>query len=135
MPLALVTNEAAENTHLILEVGIRLSYNGLMNTYLRLALCLTLISCSATQGPPPKGSQTGPAYSSEQLREFNNQAISPAEGPFGPVATPENEIDVTKKPPRNSKYFSPPQGEQEAEAIETQSAEPYTPMSTPVYRF
>ena len=106
-----------------------------MNTYLRLVFCLALTSCSATQGPPPKGSQTGPAYNSEQLREFNNQPISPAEGPFGPVATPAREMDLTKQPPGNSKYFSPPQGEQEAEAIETQSADPYTPTSAPVYRF
>ena len=105
-----------------------------MNTYLRLVFCLALTSCSATQGPPPKGSQTGPAYTSEQLREFNNQPISPAESPFGSVATPEREMDLTKQPPENSKYFSPPQGEQEAEAIETQSPKPYTP-STPVYRF
>lgn len=135
MSLALVTNVASETTHLILECGIWLSYNGFMNTYLRLIFCLTLISCSATQGPPPKGSQTGPAYTSEQLREFNNQPVALIEGPFGPVATPEREMGVTKKPPENSKYFSPPQGEQEAEAIETQSADPYTPISTPVYRF
>jgi hypothetical protein len=106
-----------------------------MNTYLRLVFCLALISCSATQGPPPKGSQTYSPYTPEQLGGFNNQPISPAEGPFGPVATPERVIDVTKKPPGNSKYFSPPQGEQEAEAIETQSADPYTPTSAPVYRF
>lgn len=105
-----------------------------MNAYLRLALCLTLVSCSAIQGPPPKGSQTFAAYTPEQLREFNNQPVSPAEGPFGLVATPLRETELTKKPPSNSKYFSPPQGEQEAEAIETQSADPYTP-STPVYRF
>ena len=134
MSLALVTNVAAENTHLILEGGIWLSYNGSMNTYLRLVFCLALISCSATQGPPPKGSQTGPAYTSEQLREFNNQPVALIEGPFGPVATPEREMNATKKSAENSKYFSPPQGEQEAEAIETQSADPYTP-STPVYRF
>ena len=134
MPLALVANEAAENALLILERGMWLSYNGPMNTYLRLVFCLALASCSATQGPPPKGSQTSSAYTSEQLREFNNQPISPVEGPFGPVAMPEREMDLTKQPPENSKYFSPPQGEQEAEAIETQSAEPYTP-STPVYRF
>jgi hypothetical protein len=40
----------------------------------------------------------------------------------------------SKKPAGNSKYFSAPEGEQEAEAIETQSADPYTP-SAPVYHF
>jgi hypothetical protein len=105
-----------------------------MNTYPRLVFCLALVSCSATQGPPPKGSQTYSPYAPEQLDRFNNQAISPVESPFGPVGIPPREIDLTKNPPGNSKYFSPPQGEQEAEAIETQSPEPYTP-STPVYRF
>ena len=106
-----------------------------MNTSLKLALCLILAGCSAaTQGPPPKGSQTGPVYSPEQLREFNNQPVALTEGPFGPVATPPPKQSLTKKPAGDSKYYSQPQGEQEAEAIETQSADPYTPM-TPVYRF
>jgi len=106
-----------------------------MTTYLRLTLCLALLSCSATpQTPPPKGSQTSAVYTPEQLREFNNQPVALSEGPFGPVATPSSKQDLTKKTPGNSKYFNPPEGEQEAEAIETQSADPYTP-STPVYRF
>ena len=73
-------------------------------------------------------------YTAEQLREFNNQAISPSEGPFGPVNTPPQDRVQAKQSPRDSKYFSPPEGEEEAEAIETQSADPYTP-SQPVYRF
>ncbi len=106
-----------------------------MNTYLRLALCLTLLSCSTTpQTPPPIGSKTSAVYTPEQLRGFNNQPISPTEGPFGPVATPPQERGLSKKPPGNSKYFSAPEGEEEAEAIETQSSDPYTP-TTPVYRF
>ena len=106
-----------------------------MNIYLRLTLCLTLLSCSATpQTPPPIGSKTSAIYTPEQLKEFNNQPISPTEGPFGPVATPPREMGQSKKPAGSSKYFSAPEGEQEAEAIETQSADPYTP-SAPVYRF
>jgi hypothetical protein len=106
-----------------------------MNTYLSIALCLILVSCSVTpQTPPPKGSQTSPVYTPEQLREFNNQPVALSEGPFGPVATPPPTKSLTKKPPGNSKYFSQPEGEEEAEAIETQSSDPYTP-STPVYRF
>ena len=106
-----------------------------MNIYLRLTLCLTLLSCSATpQTPPPKGSQTTAIYTPEQLKEFNNQLVALSEGPFGPVATPPLKQGLTNKSPRNSKYFSQPNGEQEAEAIETQSADPYTP-STPIYRF
>ena len=106
-----------------------------MNTYFRLALCLTLLSCSVTpQTPPPKGSQTSAVYTPEQLREFNNQPVALSEGPFGPVATPPPKQGLIKKTPGNSKYFSQPEGEQEAEAIETQSADPYMP-GTPVYRF
>ena len=106
-----------------------------MNIYLRLAFCLTLLSCSATpQTPPPKGSQTSEVYTPEQLREFNNQPVAFSEGPFGPVATPPPKQGLTKNAPGNSKYFTQPDGEQEAEAIETQSADPYLP-STPIYRF
>ena len=106
-----------------------------MNIPLKLALCLILVGCStAQQGPPPKGSQTSSIYSPEQLREFNNQPVAFSEGPFGPVATPPQKQGMSKKPPGDSQYFNQPQGEQEAEAIETQSADPYMP-STPVYRF
>ena len=60
--------------------------------------------------------------------------MAPTEGPFGPVATPPPKQSLTKKPPGDSKYYSQPEGEEEAESIETQSSDPYTPM-TPVYRF
>jgi len=106
-----------------------------MNIPLKLALCLALVGCStAQQGPPPKGSQTSPVYSPEQLREFNNQPVAFSEGPFGPVATPSPKQGLTKNTPGNSNYFTQPDGEQEAEAIETQSADPYMP-SSPIYRF
>jgi hypothetical protein len=106
-----------------------------MNIPLKLALCLALVGCStAQQGPPPKGSQTSPVYSPEQLREFNNQPVAFSEGPFGPVATPSPKQGLTKNTPGNSNYFNQPDGEQEAEAIETQSADPYMP-SSPIYRF
>ena len=106
-----------------------------MSTLQKLVICLLLVGCSsAQQGPPPEGSRTSAIYSPEQLREFNNQPLALTEGPFGPVATPPQKQSLTKKPAGDAKYFSQPQGEQEAEAIETQSAEPYTPM-TPVYRF
>ena len=106
-----------------------------MNISLNLALCLVLVGCStAQQGPPPKGSQTSAVYTPEQLREFNHQPVAFSEGPFSPVATPPPKQALIKTSPGDSKYFSQQNGEQEAEAIETQSADPYTP-STPVYRF
>ncbi len=114
---------------------LRLPYNELMHISLKFALCLALVGCStAQQGPPPKGSQTSPVYSPEQLREFNNQPVALTEGPFGPVATPSQKQGLSRQSPGDSKYFNQPQGEQEAEAIETQSADPYLP-STPIYRF
>jgi hypothetical protein len=106
-----------------------------MNISLKLALCLILAGCStAQQGPPPKGSQTSPVYSPEQLRQFNNQPIGLTEGPFGPVAAPSQKQGLSRQSPGDSKYFNQPQGEQEAEAIETQSADPIQP-GIPIYRF
>lgn len=106
-----------------------------MNISLKLTLCLALAGCStAQQGPPPQGLQTSSPYTAEQLRQFNNQPVGLTEGPFGPVATPPQKQGLSKQSPENSKYFNQPQGEQEAEAIETQSSDPYTPM-TPIYRF
>jgi hypothetical protein len=106
-----------------------------MNMKFVLACYLGLLSCLVgAQTEPPKGSVTYSPYTPEQLREFNNQAISPSEGPFGPVNTPPQDRIQAKQSPRDSKYFSPPEGEEEAEAIETQSADPYTP-SQPVYWF
>jgi hypothetical protein len=106
-----------------------------MKIYLSLTLCFVLLGCStAQQGPPPKESQTSPVYSPEQLREFNNQPVALTEGPFGPVDTPPQKQGQSKKSDVDSKYYNQSQGEQEAEAIETQSADPYLPM-TPVYRF
>ena len=68
-------------------------------------------------------------YTKEQLQQFNSQPISPA--------ISVNEIDgQTQRPQdfRGSKFYKQPQGEEEAEALETQSADPYTPVQ-PVLTF
>jgi len=125
---------AAPKTSALIELSY-LTYNGLMKIKFKLVYCFALLSFSViAQTTPPKGSQTYSPYTPEQLRELNNQPISPTEGPFGPVETPPQEQGLSKRPPGNSKYYNNPEGEDEAEAIETQSADPYTP-STPVYRF
>lgn len=49
-------------------------------------------------------------------------------GPGTPV------LNMGNKPSVDSKYFSQPQGEQEAESLEIESAQPYEPMS-PVLTF
>ena len=62
-------------------------------------------------------------YTKEQLQQFNSQPISPA--------ISVNEIDGQTRAPqdfRGSKSYRQPQGEEEAEALETQSADPYTPL-------
>ena len=68
-------------------------------------------------------------YTKEQLQQFNSQPISPA--------VSVNEVDgQTQRPQdfRGSKFFQQPLGEEEAEALETQSGDPYTPMK-PVLTF
>ena len=91
-------------------------------------------ACSFAQAQANQGMQTFSPYSTEQLQEFNNQVISPVEGPMGPVVPNAQEMDLSKKPKLDSKFYNNPEGEDEAEALETQSADPYQPMS-PVLTF
>lgn len=86
------------------------------------------------QTPSNQGVQTFSPYTPEQLKSFNNQKISPAEGVFGPVDLTQQQINLQTKQRLNSKSFNVPVGEQEAEALETESADPYQPM-TPVITF
>ena len=108
-----------------------------MNKYaLRLANCLVLISIAAcTQAPPlPPGSTTTSPYTSEQIKEFNNQALSPVEGPFGRVDPRAEDLRLAKERALDSKLYNQPKGEQEAEALEMQSADPYQ-ATKPVFTF
>ncbi len=82
-----------------------------------------------TPVPPPKGSVTFSPYTPEQIQQFNQQSISPAEGPFGPV---DPNTQKAQRPRFDSQYFNVPVGQQEAEALETQSAEPYEPAATTI---
>ena len=62
-------------------------------------------------------------FTKEQLQQFNSQPISPA--------ISVNEIDGQTRGPqdyRGSKFYQQPQGEEEAEALETQSSDPYIPV-------
>jgi len=88
---------------------------------------LLLVSISAcTQVPPlPPGSTTYSPYTPQQIKGFNGQTISPVEGPFGPVDPRAEDLRISKERALDAKFYNRPQGEEEAEAIETQSAEPY----------
>ena len=99
-----------------------------MNSFFsKLGSILLLIGISAcSQAPPlPPGSTTFSPYSPRQIQEFNKQSLSPVEGPFGPVDPKAEDLRIAKERAMDSKLYSQPQGEQEAEAIETQSSDPY----------
>lgn len=86
------------------------------------------------QAQPNQGMKTYSPYTPEQMRELNNQPIFPVEGPMGPVGPGVEVGNSGNKPAIDSKYFRQPEGEEQAEALETQSAEPYQPMK-PVMTF
>ena len=100
----------------------------LMKTFLlKFSPLLILAGVSAcTQAPPqPPGSTTYSPYSPQQIKEFNSQTLSPVEGPFGPVDPRAEDLRIAKERALDSKFYNQPQGEEEAEALETQSADPY----------
>jgi hypothetical protein len=104
-------------------------------SYLRFSYFFLLILASShLYGQASQGMQTYSPYTPEQLREFNSQPIFPVEGPMGTVGPGTPVLNMGNKPSVDSKYFSQPQGEQEAESLETESAQPYQPMS-PVLTF
>lgn len=109
----------------------------LMNKFFsKLSPFLLLIGVSAcTQAPPkPPGSKTFSPYTPQQIQEFNHQTLSPVEGPFGPVDPRAEDARIAKERAADSKLYSQPQGEEEAEAIETQSADPFQ-VTKPVMTF
>jgi hypothetical protein len=110
---------------------------GYMNTFpLRLSPFLILMGLSAcTQTPPrPPGSTTYSPYSPQQIQEFNRQSLSPVEGPFGPVDPRAEDLRIAKERALDAKFYNQPQGEEEAESLETQSTGPYQ-ATKPVFTF
>jgi len=100
-----------------------------------LGFCLLLASFWAfAQNPKPSGMQTYSPYTPGQLQQLNSQPLSPVEGPFGPITPNAQELNLSKKPVLDAKYASQPKGEEEAEAIEMQSADPYQ-VSKPIITF
>lgn len=108
-----------------------------MNAYvLRPAVYLIFITMTAcTQvAPLPPGSKTYSPYSPQQIKEFNSQTLSPVEGPFGPVDPRVEDARIAQERAADAKLYYQPQGEQEAEALETQSVDPYQ-ATKPVITF
>jgi hypothetical protein len=108
-----------------------------MNTFFsKLSPILLLLGVSACSQTPPKppGSTTYSPYTSGQIQEFNRQPLSPVEGPFGPVDPNAENLRISKERALDAKFYNQPQGEEEAEALEMQSADPYQP-SKPVVTY
>lgn len=96
----------------------------------KLSPCALLVCVSAlAQTSTPSGMETYSPYTPGQIRELNSQPLSPVEGVFGPVISNSQGFSLSKKPSPDSKLYSQPEGEEEAEALETQSADPYQPIS------
>ena len=68
-------------------------------------------------------------YTKEQLKEFNSQPLAPA------VTVDEVDGESNPRVPKiDSKYFRQPEGEEEAEVLETGSPDAYTPIQ-PMFTF
>jgi len=111
------------------------AYNELMHIKLNLfSYCALLSFAVSAQTEPSKGMKTYSPYSPEQIKAFNAQPLSPVEGPFGPVAPNAQERRAANKKSFDSQFYSNPEGEEEAQALEMQSADPYQP-TTPTIKF
>jgi hypothetical protein len=104
--------------------------NSIKSSYFLLLMGVSL----TTMGQTSSGMTTYSPYTPEQIREFNNQSISPVEGPFGPVNPNAEQQRAAQRQSIDAKYYRQSTGEEEAEALETESAEPYQPMK-PVLTF
>ena len=90
---------------------------------------------ACTQAPPlPPGSTMNSPYTPQQIKEFNSQALSPVEGPFGPVDPRVEDLSLSKERALDAKLYNQPKGEEEAEALEMQSADPFQ-ATKPVLTF
>jgi hypothetical protein len=74
--------------------------------------------------------QTFSPYTPTQIQEFNNQPIAPMETPAGPVYLDAAPARLNPRPSLDARYMSNPEGEEQAEAQETESAAPFEPIPT-----
>ena len=92
-------------------------------------LIVVLASICAVTVPNRVIGQTFSPYTPAQIQELNSQSIAPVETPAGPIYSgtqPANPIpSQNKSPSLDSRYFSNPQGEEQAQSQEMESAVPF----------
>jgi len=99
-----------------------------MKHSMRLKTCLIFGIASNLAFPASVIAQTFSPYTPEQIQEFNNQPIAPMETPAGPVYLDPPPVSQKSKPPFDSRYVKNPDGEEQAEAQEVESAAPFEPI-------
>ncbi len=99
-------------------------------------LIVVLASICAVTASNQAIGQTFSPYTPAQIQELNSQSIAPVETPAGPMYSntlPANFIpSQNKSPGLDSRYFSNPQGEEQAQSQETDSAAPFEPIPSTV---
>lgn len=98
-----------------------------MHIYIKFRVLVVLIAALSCTSTLVLG-QTYSPYTPEQIKEFNNQPISPEETPMGPVYPGDRPVNQVQKQPFDSRYVRNPEGEQEAEAQGAGSAVPFEPI-------
>ena len=100
----------------------------LMNNpiWLRAILFLGIVCSSAIS--LTSIAQTFSPYTPEQIEEFNRQPIAPMETPEGPVYVDPSPVSQKQKVPFDSRYVKNPDGEEQAQAQEVESAAPFEPI-------
>jgi len=93
----------------------------------RKAITIIALACSCAS-PLSAIAQTFSPYTPEQIQEFNRQPIAPIETPAGPVYIDPPPVNQKPKAPFDSRYVKNPDGEEQAEAQEVESAAPFEPI-------
>ncbi len=100
----------------------------LMNNSIRLKVILFFGAAFSSAISLTAIAQTFSPYTPEQIQEFNNQPIAPMETPAGPVYLDPSVVSQKPKVPFDSRYVKNPDGEEQAEAQEVESAAPFEPI-------
>ncbi len=100
----------------------------LMNNSIRLKAILFFGAAFSSAISLTAIAQTFSPYTPEQIQEFNRQPIAPIETPAGPVYMDPPPVNQKPKAPFDSRYVKNPDGEEQAEAQEVESAAPFEPI-------